>query len=391
MFSLLLAVIYISFISLGLPDSLLGSAWPVMKDALGAPISYAGIISMIIACGTIVSSLFTGKVVYRFGTGKVTAFSVALTAGALFGFAFSDSFLALCLFSIPYGFGAGAVDAALNNYVATHCSSRQMSWLHAFWGVGVSISPNIMSFCLTRGLGWQMGYMSVALLQSLLVLLLVLSLPLWKGEKMEKSERSESSPSIKAALKIKGVPFILLAFFAFCSLETTAGLWASSYMVERLGLSVERAAGFASLFYIGEMSGRFINGFIADKFGDKTMVRAGGILMALSCVALLIPFPSHSPSLIALLTLGLGAAPIYPCLIHLTPKNFGKDHSQTVISVEMACAYFGTSFMPPLFGLIAEHITIGIYPLYLTLFALGVLFCSELMNRICKDDVLKEG
>jgi len=381
MASLLLALIYLAFISLGLPDSLLGSAWPVMQGELQVPLSFAGVITMIIAGGTIVSSLFSARVIHRLGTGPVTALSVALTAIALFGFSLSRSPAALCLWAIPYGLGAGAVDSALNNYAALHFSSRHMSWLHAFWGVGVTISPNIMSFCLARNLGWAMGYRSVAVLQIILTAVLFLSLPLWTGSKPTADPSAPRELTIPQALKIPGVPFVLLAFFGFCALECTAGLWASSYLVEFRQVDVETAARFAALFYLGETVGRFLNGLVADRFGDVKMIRVGVLTMLVGVVLVGLPLKNDIPALVGLVVIGLGAAPVYPCIIHSTPLRFGAKHSQALVGIQMASAYVGSTFMPPLFGLLAQHVSIGLYPLYLGLFALLMLVMTERLNK----------
>lgn len=381
MASLLLALIYLAFISLGLPDSLLGSAWPVMQGELQVPLSFAGVITMIIAGGTIVSSLFAARVICKLGTGPVTALSVALTAFALFGFSLSHSPAVLCLWAVPYGLGAGAVDSALNNYAAIHFSSRHMSWLHAFWGVGVTISPNIMSFCLTRNLGWAMGYRSVAILQVVLTIVLFLSLPLWKGTTPEADTTTPKALTISQALKIPGVPFVLLVFFGFCALECTAGLWASSYLVEFRQVDVETAARFAALFYLGETAGRFLNGLVADQFGDVKMVRVGILTMFVGVVLVGLPLKNDVPALVGLVVIGLGAAPVYPCIIHSTPLRFGAEHSQALVGIQMASAYVGSTFMPPLFGLLAQHISIGLYPLYLGLFALLMLIMTERLNK----------
>ena len=380
MYSLLLAIIYLAFISLGLPDSLLGSAWPVMQPELGADISWAGIITMIIAGGTIVSSLNSSLVIRKFGTGVVTAVSVAMTALALLGFSFSSRFWQLCLWAIPYGLGAGAVDAALNNHVALHYSSRQMSWLHAFWGVGVSISPYIMSTCLSRQLGWHMGYRTVAILQMVLVAILVLSLPLWK-KSTEAEEEKTRALTVRQALKLTGAPHVMFAFFCYCALESTAGLWASSYLVEFRGVDEQTAAGFASLFYLGLTGGRFLSGFISDRVGDRGMIRLGIGSMILGIALMLLPLEANWASLAGLVVIGFGAAPVYPCIIHSTPVNFGKENSQALVGIQMASAYTGSTLMPPLFGLIAQYVHMGLYPVYLMIFAVVMLVMTEKLNR----------
>ena len=384
MVSLLLAIIYVAFISLGLPDSLLGSAWPIMQGQLGVPLSYAGIITMIIAGGTIVSSLFADRVIRKLGTGLVTAISVALTAAGLMGFSLSTEFWMICVLAIPYGLGAGAIDAALNNYVALHYSSRHMSWLHAFWGVGVTISPYIMSFCLTRDLGWEMGYRSVSFIQIALTAVLFATLPLWKKAAKVHTQEEEVIPkvlSVPQALKLKGAPNVLIAFFCYCALESTAGLWATSYLVGHRGVDAETAASFAALYYLGITIGRVLNGFVADKFGDRTMIRTGILVMAAGVILVALPLPTALPCLIGLVVIGLGCAPVYPCIIHSTPVNFGKENSQSLVGIQMASAYTGSTLMPPLFGVIAQYIHIGLYPLYLGIFTLVMLWMTEALNR----------
>ncbi len=385
MYSLLLAIIYLAFISLGLPDSLLGAGWPVMHTELSVPLSYAGVISMIIAGCTIISSLFTDRLTRKLGTGLVTALSIGCTAVALFGFSVSKTFFVMCLWSVPYGLGAGAVDAALNNFVALHYSSRHMSWLHASWGVGVSISPYIMGYCLAENHGWYMGYKSVAIIQIVLTFIMFATLKIWRAPKTEDVEEVTPNPlTIKQSLKIKGVPSVLIAFFAFCAFEGIAWLWASSYMVEHRGVDAETAARFAALFFLGQTAGRFANGFIADKFGDRKMIRIGGIIMLAGTVMILLPVSANWVALSGLVVIGLGAAPVYPCIIHSTPDNFGKENSQSLVGIQMASAYCGTTFMPPLFGLAAEHISMALFPLFLAAFAVLMLLSSERLNKIVK-------
>ena len=390
MYSLVLALIYISFVSLGLPDSLLGSAWPIMRDELGAPLSAAGVITMIIAGGTIISSLLSDKLTRKLGTGLVTAISVALTAFALLGFSFASEFWILCVLAVPYGLGAGAVDAALNNYAALHYSSRQMTWLHAFWGVGVTISPAIMSYCLTNQLGWHMGYRSVSVIQIVLTAVLFASVPLWKKRMSEGKDASDAEKigkeiGIFGAIKIKGAPLVLLAFFGYCALETTCGLWATTYLVDFRGIDAETAAKFASLFYIGITVGRILCGFITDKLGNRQMIRIGTIILFAGILLVALPISLNAVSLIGLVIIGFGAAPIYPCVIHSTPDNFGKENSGALVGIQMASAYVGSTFMPPVFGLIAEHISIGLYPLYLGVFAVMMFVMTEVLNS-CVDE-----
>ena len=376
MVHLLLAVIYLAFISLGLPDSLLGSAWPSMHLEFGVPVSYAGVISMIIALGTVVSSLQSDRLTRRLGAGMVTALSVLLTALALLGFSLSKSFPALCLMAIPYGLGAGSVDAALNNYVALHYASRHMSWLHCMWGVGTTVGPYVMEYALTGGQGWNAGYRYIAILQFAITLAVFLSLPLWK--KRAAQTRAEDAAAdvgralpLREIVRIPGAKDVMVAFFCYCAVEATTMLWASSYLALGRGVSAEAAAGYASLFFIGITVGRALNGFLTMRFSDAQMIRAGQALVALGALLLLLPLGTGA-ALAGLVVIGLGCAPIYPCIIHSTPERFGADRSQALIGVQMASAYVGTLLMPPVFGLIAGHISIGLFPAFL-LVALAVM------------------
>jgi fucose permease len=385
LYSLLLALIYLAFISLGLPDALLGSAWPAMYPVLGVSVSYAGIISMIIAGGTIVSSLNANRVIRKFGTGFVTAVSVLMTVVALFGFSISGAFWMLCLWAVPYGIGAGAVDAALNNFVALHYASRHMSWLHCFWGVGASIGPYIMSYSLTVKNSWESGYATVGIFQIVLTVILFLSLPIWnKQAKMKRETQMGESKHLKIheALKIKGVKQVLVAFFAYCALETTAGLWASSYLVLHQGLQAKEAARWASLFYLGITFGRFLNGFVTDRLGNRNMIRIGLGIITVGLVAVVLPLQIGLVTLVGLVLIGIGCAPIYPCIIHETPKNFGAENSQAIIGIQMASAYTGSTFMPPIFGYLASFTTISLYPVYLSLFLVLMLIMTERLNRL---------
>ncbi len=411
MFHLLLAVIYLSFISLGLPDSLLGSAWPSIYPKFQVPVSYAGIISMVIALGTIISSLQSDRLTKKLGTGKVTAISVAMTALALFGFSTSRSFLMLLFWAIPYGLGAGSVDASLNNYVALHYASRHMSWLHCMWGVGASLGPYIMGYALSGGQGWNMGYRYVALLQIALTVILIFSLPLWKkpseaGSSISKADSSgkgtdtsadtltdisadrsaskvstEEKPlSLKEIFQIPGAKEIMAAFFCYCALEQTAGLWASSYFVLHLNLDAKTAASFASLFFIGITAGRAISGFLTIKLNDTQMIRLGQSFVLSGILLLFLPL-GKTTAIGGLILIGLGCAPIYPCIIHSTPEHFGADKSQAIIGVQMACAYTGLCIMPPIFGLIANHISVALFPVYLFIILAVMVFMHEKLVR----------
>ncbi len=377
---LLLIVIYIAFIGLGLPDSLLGSAWPSMYVELSVPVSYAGIISMTIAAGTVVSSLMSDRLSKRFHAGKITAVSTVIMALSMAGFALSPSFFVLWLWAIPYGLGAGSVDAALNNYVALHYPSRHMSWLHCMWGVGTIVGPGVMGVVLTGGGSWQSGYGTMALLQAAVAAILVISLPLWKKNKTLHTEAAEEEapmtiPLLKL-LRMPGAKEIMFAFFCYSAVEQTSMLWGSTYLVLHHGMAAETAAGFASLFFIGITAGRGLGGFLTYRFSDTQMIRAGQALILFGVIALFLSRGS-TLALVGLIVIGVGCAPIYPSIIHSTPERFGADKSQAFIGVQMASAYVGTCLMPPLFGLIANHICVGLFPVYLLAVLLLMVFMHE--------------
>lgn len=384
MFQLLLIIIYLSFISLGLPDSLLGSAWPTMYPQLKVPVSYAGIISMIISVGTIISSLQSDRLTRKLGTGKVTAISVGMTAVALFGFSVSSSFFMLCLWAVPYGLGAGSVDASLNNYVALHYKSRHMSWLHCMWGVGASVGPYIMGYVMTCGGTWNGGYRTIAIIQVVLTAVLIFSLPLWK-ERPQLSDKSGNKVEAKAlslreVIKIHGVREILICFFCYCALEQTTGLWASSYLTLHKGMAAGTAAKFASMFFIGITIGRALSGFVTMKLSDVQMIRLGQFIIGLGIIILFLPV-KDTVSLIGFIIIGLGCAPVYPCIIHSTPKHFGEDRSQVIIGIQMACAYVGSCIMPPIFGIIANYINVALLPVYLFIILILMIVMHELLVK----------
>ena len=382
MLQLLLPIIYLAFISLGLPDSLLGSAWPSMYPLLGVPVSYAGILSMIISFGTIVSSLNSDRLTRALGAGKVTAISVGMTAAALFGFSISTQFWMLCLWAVPYGLGAGSVDAALNNYVALHYESRHMSWLHCMWGIGTMVSPMVMGRVLAGGGPWTAGYRYIALFQIALTAVLFLSLPLWQKRTDETAEggTAPQALSLGQVFRLPGAKEVMLCFFCYCALETTAGLWASSYLTLTRGVAADTAASFASLFYIGITAGRAACGFLTLKLSDTQMIRLGQGVLAVGVAALLVPGPQLL-ALAGLVLVGVGCAPIYPSIIHATPDHFGADRSQAVIGIQMASAYVGNLVMPPLFGLLANNITPALFPFYLLVLLVLMVFMHEQLVR----------
>ena len=380
---LLLAIIYISFISLGLPDALLGAAWPTMCIQFDVPVSYAGAVSIIISFGTIVSSLLSDRVTRWLGTGTVTAVSVCTTAVALFGFSVSSEYWMLLVWAVPMGLGAGSVDAALNNYVALHYASRHMSWLHCMWGLGASIGPYILGYALSSGQSWNMGYRYISLFQIILTAVLFFTLPQWKRRDLTKAEESGASShglSMGQILALPGAKEVLVAFFCYCAAEQTAILWASTYLVGHLGMGEEQAAGFASLFFVGITFGRGASGFLTYKLNDQNMIRLGQAIIVAGIAIMVLPLGSFA-AMAGLLLVGLGCAPIYPCIIHSTPEHFGAEHSQALIGVQMASAYIGTLAMPPLFGLIANHVTVSLMPAYLAVITVLMIVMCERLNK----------
>ena len=403
MFSILLLMIYLAFISLGLPDALLGSAWPIMYQEFAVPVSYSGTVFMIICGGTILSSLNSEKLNRRFGTGKITAISVFLTAIALFGFSISHSFLMLCLFAIPYGLGAGSVDAALNHYVALHYSSRHMSWLHCMWGLGASVGPYIMGFVLQRGEPWNRGYLIVSIIQFILAIILFCSLSLWKKNPEELKENGSNAPvgmegkatsdgaeapkqralSLKEVFAIPGAKESLASFYGYCALEQTVGLWAGSFMVLALGMEEKLAASYVALFYFGITFGRFLSGFFTMKWKDEQLVLGGSAIVFFGIFLLFTPW-SKAMVLPALILIGLGCAPVYPSVIHSTPYNFGVEHSSALIGAQMASAYVGTLIMPPFFGVLGRSFSMKLFPYYSMFLLLFMVFTYRRMLQVTK-------
>lgn len=378
MYILLLLLIYLAFISLGLPDSLLGAGWPVMQQVFDVPLSYAGLVTMIISLGTICSSLLSDRLTKRLGARIVTVASVFLTAVALFGFSTASQFWMLCLWAVPYGLGAGAIDAALNNYVALHYSSRHMSWLHCFWGVGTIVSPYIMSYALLHA-GWQSGYRMVSLLQIVITVILLVTLPLWKVNEKKAGKRKEGTKALglRETLGIPGVPPLLTGFFAYCAVESTMMLWASTYLVRTRQMPKELAAAFGSLFFIGITAGRFLSGLVSDRLGDRRLIRIGACVMAAGILCIAIPANVQGFVLGGFVIVGLGCAPVYPSIIHSTPNNFGEENSQAIIGIQMASAYVGSTFMPPIFGVIANHVSIYLMPFYILVFTGLMIYMIE--------------
>lgn len=378
MTTLLLLIIYVAFISLGLPDSILGAAWPVMQGELGLPLAGAGLVSMIVSGGTIISSLFSGVLIRRFGTGKLTLLSVLTTALALLGYSFSQNYLWLCLIAVPLGLGAGAVDAALNDFVARNFAARHMNWLHSFWGIGATTGPLIMAFMLNQTGRWQMGYRTVSIIQFSLVAILAISLPLWQQFPTPASPHTTTGRT--KIRKIKGIAPNLVAFFAYCAVEASTGLWAASFLVQQRGLSRVLAAGGASTYYFGITLGRFLNGFLSSRFDAKTLVRGGQAMILLGIGLMLLPF--QVLSLAGLMIIGLGCAPIFPTLLHETPRRFGTENSGSLMGLQMATAYVGLTLMPPLLGLTVGRFGLQLYPFGLLLLALLLTLGTERLNKV---------
>lgn len=384
MLTILLVIIYIAFISLGLPDTILGSAWPMIHQDLNVPISFAGISTMIISAGTIISSFFSEKLIRKFGTGKVTTLSVFLTSMGLIGIYFSPSFLWICLLGVPLGIGAGAVDSALNNFVALHYKAKHMNWLHCFWGIGATFGPFIMSFYLLKENGWRMGYATIGIIQLILVVCLFLSLPLWKKFDVSNNvdKEVESTVKISILINLPGAKPAFISFFCYCAIELTTGLWASSFLVNKTGLSAGVAAKWVSLYYLGITVGRFLAGFVAMKLNNKEMIRIGEVICIIGALLLNMGI-NDKLQLVGLILIGLGCAPIYPAMLHETPNRFGKELSQGIMGIQMAVAYVGSTLAPPLFGILSSVTSFAILPYFLLILMIIMLVSSERVTKVC--------
>jgi len=385
MATILLVLIYLAFISLGLPDSILGSAWPVIRQDLGAPVSYAGFIAMTVSGGTILSSLFSDKLIRKYGTGVVTNVSIFLTASALFLTYFSQNYIWLFAIAIPLGLGAGAIDSALNNFVALHYKSSHMNWLHCFWGIGATTGPIIMSFHLSSNGNWRNGYFIISIIQIALMILVLFSLPLWKrfehDYKSTLGETEATGIGIIQVFQLKGAKPALIAFFAYCAAELTLGLWGSTYLVSVHEMDAKSAARWVSFYYFGITIGRFFSGFLALKINNRRLIRLGEFLSLTGGIILLF---SGNPFLflVSFILMGVGFAPIYPAMLHETPNRFGTELSQSIMGIQMAFAYVGSTFMPPVFGLIAKSFGFWLLPVYLILFILIMLLSTEYLNNL---------
>lgn len=377
MYSLLIAVIYLIFISLGLPDSLLGSGWPAMHAAFSVPSSYAGYVSMAISFMTIISALLSPMMIKRFHTKWIVIVSIFLTVMGLIGFSISTSYAMLFVFAVPYGMGAGAIDASVNHYVANNYSGSVMNFLHCFYGVGAVISPNIMAVALSKA-SWNEGYRWTAYIQIFILLICIISLPLWKKNESDSNKQEEEVAGIREALKRPGVVLTLIAFFAYCSGEATCFLWTSSYFAGvKEGLTDHLIASFGSLIFGGLMLGRLISGFVSNRLGDRMLIRIGIFFEVVGILLVMIPVASFIPAAIGFVIIGTGMGPVYPAIQHMAPTNFGERYSAAVIGLQMASAYMGSTFMPMIFGNIQEKIGIGIMPFYLLIFAVLNIWMLE--------------
>jgi fucose permease len=380
--SLLLAVIYLIFISLGLPDSLLGSGWPKMQMDFNVPSSYAGYVSMTISFMTIISALLSPRLIKRFHTKWIVIVSIFMTILGLLGFSLSKEYWMLFLIAVPYGLGAGAIDASVNHYVANHYSSSAMNFLHCFYGVGAVISPYIMALALSKA-RWNEGYRWTAYVQAGILLVCIISLPLWKKtEETYNEEEIKNSAGIRETLKVPGVGLTLIAFYAYCSGEATCFLWTPSYFAgTREGLSDEIIASFGSLIFGGLMLGRLISGFISNKLGDRLLIRAGIAVELLGIIMVFIPGMHYMVTAVGFVIIGTGMGPVYPAIQHMTPVNFGKRYSAAAIGLQMASAYVGSTFMPMVFGIMQQRIGIVIMPAYLLIFAVLNIGLLEIAYR----------
>ena len=370
MSSLLLAVIYLIFISLGLPDSLLGSGWPKMQAVFSVPSSYAGYVSMTISFMTIISALLSPRMIKHFHTKWITIVSIGLTIAGLLGFSMCSEYWMLFIFAVPYGLGAGAIDASVNHYVANNYSGSVMNFLHCFYGVGAVISPYIMALALKYA-RWNEGYSWTSYIQMFILFVCIISLPLWKTNGKEEEEDHSDSVGIKEALKVPAVIFTLIAFYAYCAGETTCFLWTPSYFAgTKSGLSAETIASFGSLVFGGLMLGRLISGFISNKLGDRRLIRIGIFVELLGIIMVFLPVESYMVAAAGFVVIGTGMGPVYPAIQHMAPANFGKKYSAAVIGLQMAAAYVGSTFMPMIFGLLQQKIGIAIMPTYLLIFAI---------------------
>ncbi len=385
MSTLLLIVIYITFIGLGIPDSLFGTAWPAIYSAFGVAISHANFVTSIISGGTILSSLLSTRLIKCFGTAKVTAVSTAMTAGALLGFSIAPNIIFLCLFAVPLGIGAGAIDTALNNYVALHYRAVHMNFLHCFYGIGVSLSPYLMSLMLSATGNWRQGYQTVFWVQLGIAIMTIISIPLWKKINSTDSYEEENALVIGIIdlLKDLKVRRVCLVFLGSCAIEYTCGVWGSTFLVTEKQMAVDAAAKVIMFYYIGMALGRFSSGILALKCTSQQMIKIGQCITLIAIALLLLPLSPIATSG-ALFLIGLGNGPIFPNMIHLTPENFGKERSQAVVSIQMSASYISILLAPVLFGLLAQFISLALFPYYLCAMLFIMLLGTFLTRKSIK-------
>lgn len=380
----LLVIIYLAFISLGLPDAIMGAVWPMIYKEINIPIAYAGIYSMIVSSGTVFSSLLSSKVIKMFGTGRVTIASVVLTAIGLVGITISSEFIIICMFAVPLGIGAGSVDSALNNFVALHYKASHMNWLHCFWGIGATAGPTIIAFTLARNFGWRMGYGIIAILQVFMIICLLASLRLWDKVESESNihvtDNKHVAVTIKALFGLKGAKPTLISFFCYGTIETLTGFWGATYLVINYALKPEVAVQWVGFYYFGITIGRFLSGFLALNMSSRMLIRIGQVIIAVGIFILLIPNIYYLP-LIGMILIGLGCAPIFPAMLHETPVRFGKEMSQGIMGIQMATAYIGTTLMPPLFGAVAAQLGFSQLPIWLLPLCVAMIITTEMVNQ----------
>lgn len=386
MATFLLVIIYIAFIGLGIPDSLFGTAWPAIYTDFGLPISFGSFVTVIVSLGTIISSVISGKVIRFFGTKTVSAFSTLLTAVALIGFSLSPNLWIMCLLAVPLGIGAGAIDVALNNYVSLHYSATHMSFLHCFYGVGVSVSPYIMSLVISGNLGWRGGYKIAFILQAAITALMFFTLPIWEKVHPEKnvdSQKENTKLSFGEIIKIQGVKLMCLLFFTSCAIELTCGGYGSTFLVEYKGISADRAATVIMIYYIGETLGRFLSGVLASKIHSWKIINYGVIILGTALVLLLLPSHAYI-SAVAMFLIGLGNGPLFPNFNYLTPENFGNEVSQSVMGIQMASAYIGSMLSPVICGILGQKIGMVIFPVYLLMFYIIMVPSLKKVEKIVR-------
>jgi fucose permease len=389
MITLLLIIIYLAFISLGLPDSILGTTWPVMRGEMGLPLDAAGFVSIVITVGSVISGLLSGKINKFLGTGKVVFFSCFMTGAALLSISFIPKFYWLVILAVPLGFGAGSVDASLNNYVALHFKAHHMNWLHSFWGLGATIGPIIVSGFLSAEGGWRTSYRVISFIQLTLAIILFITLPLWKKVNHSKKEQFNTDNTLKSrnqnkkhVLMINGVIYAMGVFLFYCGVEMSVGLWGSSYLIQIKLLKPETAAFFVALYYLGITMGRVISGFFSFKLTNKQLIKIGVIISILAMLLMFIPL-GKGFIIIPMVLLGLGLSPIFPAMVHETPVHFGEQNSQTIIGYQMSAAYFGSSIIPPAVGFILNHTSLRLFPFCILFSMLVVIICYiKLKNNI---------